>query len=145
MTPRIATRWMAHPPGRVSHPRPDRSRPERLPLLAAVDVTPVVENAVRTRLRLARDPDDSAAIVSAKEKALAALHAQRSPLGRWSAVLDLWCAGWFWEDGAPPGSALFRELSDRLLRGVRREELVHVDTGANSNAQNDMRRGAGPR
>ncbi|MBI2829140.1 MAG: N-6 DNA methylase [Acidobacteria bacterium] len=92
-----------------------RRRPEASPLFAGVDVTPVLENAVRTRLRLARDPDDSAAIVSAKEKALAALHAPQSPLGRWSAVLDLWCAGWFWEDGAPPGSALFRELSDRLL------------------------------
>jgi len=96
---------------------PGRRRPEPLPLFAGVDVMPVLENAVRTRLRLAHDPDDSAAIVSAKEKALATLHAPRSPLGRWSAVLDLWCAGWFWEDGAPPGSALFRELSDRLLRG----------------------------
>ena len=96
---------------------PRRRRPETLPLFEGVDVTPVLEDAVRTRLRLARDPDDSAAIVSAKEKALATLHAPQSPLGRWSAVLDLWCAGWFWEDGAPPGSALFRELSDRLLSG----------------------------
>jgi len=96
---------------------PGRRRPEGLPLFAGVDVTPVLEDAVRTRLRLARDPDDSAASVGAKEKALAALHAPRSPLGRWSAVLDLWCAGWFWEEGAPPGSALFRELSDRILHG----------------------------
>jgi hypothetical protein len=94
-----------------------RRRPEPLPLFAGVDVTPVLEDAVRTRLRLARDADDSAAIVLAKEKALAALNSPQSPLGRWSAVLDLWCAGWFWEDGAPPGSALFRELSDRLLCG----------------------------
>ena len=94
-----------------------RRRPEPLPLFAGVDVTPVLEDAVRTRLRLARDADDSAAIVMAKEKALAALHAPQAPLGRWSAVLDLWCAGWFWEDGAPPGSALFSELSDRLLGG----------------------------
>ena len=94
-----------------------RRRTEPLPLFEGVDVAPVLENAVRTRLRLARDPDNSAAIVSAKEKALAALHGAQSPLGRWSAVLDLWCAGWFWEDGAPPGSGLFRELSDRLLHG----------------------------
>ena len=92
-------------------------------------MTPVLEDAVRTRLRLAHDPDDSAAIVSAKEKALAALHAQRSPLGRWSAVLDLWCAGWFWEDGAPPGSALFGELSDRLLRGRTRGNVTVNFTG----------------
>ena len=94
-----------------------RRRPEPLPLFTDVDVTPVLEDAVRARLQLARDPDDSAAHVIAKEKALATLHAPQSPLGRWSAVLDLWCAGWFWEEGAPPGSALFRELSDRLLRG----------------------------
>lgn len=96
---------------------PRRRRPEPLPLFEGAGVTPVIENAVRTRLRLALDPDDSPAIVSAKEKALAALQAPQSPLGRWSSVLDLWCAGWFWEDGAPPGSALFRELSDRLLCG----------------------------
>ena len=94
-----------------------RRRPEPLPLFEGVDVTPVLEGAVRTRLRLARDADDSAAIVISKEEALAALHAPQSPLGRWSAVLDLWCAGWFWEDGAPPGGPLFKELSDRLLGG----------------------------
>ena len=94
-----------------------RRRPEPLPLFAGVAVTPVLQDAVRTRLRLAGDADDSAAIVIAKEQALVALNAPQSPLGRWSAVLDLWCAGWFWEDGTPPGGALFRELSDRLLGG----------------------------
>ena len=53
----------------------------------------------------------------AKEKTLAALQAPESPMGRWAAVLDLWCAGWFWEDGAPPGTAVFSELCDRLLCG----------------------------
>ena len=91
-------------------------RPEPLPLFGDMAVTPVLREAVRTRLKLARDPDDSAALVHAKEKTLAALHASQSPLGRWSAVLDLWCAGWFWEDGPPPEPGLFRELTDRLDR-----------------------------
>ena len=82
-------------------------------------MTPVLREAVRTRLQLARDPDDSAALVHAKEKTLAALHAPQSPLGRWSAVLDLWCAGWFWDDGAPPDRALFSELCERLCTGGR--------------------------
>jgi hypothetical protein len=90
-------------------------RPERLPLFADLSVAPVLQEAVRTRLKLAHDPDDSAALVHAKEKTLAALHAPASPLGRWSAVLDLWCAGWFWDEDAAPDSGLFTELVDRLL------------------------------
>jgi hypothetical protein len=88
---------------------------ETLPLFEPADLAPTLEHAVRTRLRLASDPDDSAAIVAAKEKALAALNAGGSPLIRWSAVLDLWCACWFWENDSPPTRALFRDLSDRLL------------------------------
>jgi hypothetical protein len=90
-------------------------RAEVLPLFADETLAPIIEAAVRTRMRIALDPDDSAAVVKAKEKTLSALQAPGSPLGRWSAVLDLWCAGWFWERGAPPGSALFTELADRLL------------------------------
>jgi hypothetical protein len=90
-------------------------RPEPLPLFSDTNVTPLLREAVRTRLRLARDPDDSAAVVHAKEKTLAALHDAQSPLGRWSAVLDLWCAGWFWDGGSAPDPGLFRELADRLV------------------------------
>jgi hypothetical protein len=82
-----------------------------------MSVSPILQEAVRTRLQLTRDPDDSAAIVHAKETTLAALHASHSPLGQWSAVLDLWCAGWFWEDGSAPDPALFRELTERLVSG----------------------------
>ena len=92
-------------------------RPEALPLFGDMAVTPVLGEAVRTRLKLARDPDDSAALVHAKEKTLTALHASQSPLGRWSAVLDLWCGGWFWDEGSPPHPALFRELTERLTGG----------------------------
>ena len=49
-----------------------------------------------------------------KGRTLATLHAPESRFGRWSAMLDLWCAGWFWEDGRPPSTA-FGELCDRLL------------------------------
>jgi hypothetical protein len=90
-------------------------RPDLLPLFADMSAAPVLQEAVRTRLKLARDPDDSAALVHTKEKTLAALHAPQSPLGRWLAVLDLWCAGWFWDEGAAPDSGLFKELVARLL------------------------------
>ena len=92
-------------------------RQKALPLFPAIDMAPVLEHAVRTRLRLALEPDESPSIVAGKEKTLAALHAPRSPLGRWSSVLDLWCAGWFWEEGAPPSTGTFGELCDCLLGG----------------------------
>ena len=86
------------------------------PLFDTLDAAPALEEAVRTRLALVRQPDDSAAVVAGKGKALEALHAPGSPLGRWSSVLDLWCAGWFWQAGTPPLTAgLFGELRDRLL------------------------------
>ncbi len=92
-------------------------RPEVLPLFESIDLAPVLEHAVRTRQALTGAPDDSAAIVAAKDTTLRALHATESPIGRWSAVLDLWCASWFWQEGPPPGRAVFRDLCDRLLGG----------------------------
>ncbi len=101
---------MRQPPGTRGRQR----RTEALPLFEDTDLAPTLRHAVRTRIELANAPDESAAIVAAKEKILATLNRPASPLGRWSAVLDLWCASWFWDDG-PPGRQLFRELSDRLL------------------------------
>ena len=95
------------------HRRP--RRPASLPLFTDTTLSPTLEHAVRTRLQLALRPDDSPAVVAEKAETLATLHAPESPLGRWSAMLDLWCAGWFWEDGRPPSTAVFGELCDRLL------------------------------
>ena len=94
--------------------RGDHRRPSVLPLFSDADSAPMLEHAVRTRLRLARQPDDSPSVVAQKTETLAALHAAGSPLGRWSAMLDVWCASWFWEDGVPPSTAVFGELCDRL-------------------------------
>ncbi len=88
-----------------------------LPLLEGDAMAPVIEHAVQTRLRLTLERDESAAIVRAKEKTLATLSAAGSPLRRWSELLDLWCAGWFWHDGSPPGAAVFAELCDVVMRG----------------------------
>jgi hypothetical protein len=99
-------------PGRRSTTR----RREPLPLLEHAALEPVLEQAVRVRVRLASEPDDSAAIVGDKEKALLALQRPDSSLGRWSRVLDLWCAAWFWEGNAEIDARLFGELSDFILR-----------------------------
>ncbi len=103
---------------RTSGGRPRRRRPlAPLPLFDDGAIGSTLEHAVRVRLQLAADPDDSAAVVRSKEKALSALHGPQAPLGRWSRVLDLWCAGWFWDEGAPPDGRTFRELASHILRG----------------------------
>jgi Eco57I restriction-modification methylase len=84
-------------------------------LFDLTDFAPVLRHAVQTRLQLASESDESAAIVRAKERTLAALHSAASPLGRHTRVLDLWCAGWFWPDGRPPDRGTFAELMDVLL------------------------------
>ena len=90
-------------------------RPSTLPLFDVDDLVPAIENAVRVRLRLASEPDDAAAIVHRKEQALAALSAHGAPLHAWSGVLDLWCAGWFWQDGRAPDTRVFGDLCNHLL------------------------------
>jgi hypothetical protein len=84
-------------------------------LFAAADFGPVLRDAVHTRAQLADQRDESAAIVRAKERTLAALHAAEGPLGRHGRVLDLWCAGWFWPDTEPPRRATFGDLVDLVL------------------------------
>lgn len=90
-------------------------RPGALPLFQRVDAAPAIEKAVRTRSKIALDPDDTPAAVATKEQALATIHDSRSELQRWSRVLDLWCAGWFWERPERAGSAMFGDLCDRIL------------------------------
>ena len=95
-----------------------RSRPVAdLPLLDDRALTGTLAEGVRARLKLATDPDDSATVVRAKEQTLASLHDPDAALGRWSRVLDLWCAGWFWQAGMAPDRRTFSELADRVVRG----------------------------
>jgi hypothetical protein len=88
-----------------------------LPLLDDRGLTGNLAEGVCTRLKLAADPDDSASVVRAKEQTLASLQNADGALGRWSRVLDLWCSGWFWEEGIAPDRGTFAELADRLVRG----------------------------
>jgi hypothetical protein len=96
--------------------RPSR-RHAPLPLFESGDVAPILAHAAASRLRLASEADDSVSIVRGKEKTLADLQARDSPLGRWSQLLDLWCAGWFWEEGDPPEAGAFGEACSLLLYG----------------------------
>jgi Eco57I restriction-modification methylase len=94
-----------------------RRRHEELPLFPEEHLSSIVEHAIRIRLRLTMEPDDSAAIVRDKERTLASLHGTGSSLATWSRLLDLWCAGWFWTNGRAPDRGTFRELAARLIAG----------------------------
>ena len=99
-------------------PSRGRGAPRRavpLPLFDSAAAAPAIEDAVRARLRLTLEPDDAAAIVHRKEQDLAALYARGAPLHSWARVLDLWCAGWFWDDGDAPGPGVFGEVCNTVL------------------------------
>ena len=93
------------------------ARPELLPLFAREDLAPALQIAARVRDQLARDPDVSATVVHEKTRALAALTGRGGPLVRWARLLDLWCAGWFWQHPVALDRALYAELASRVLRG----------------------------
>jgi hypothetical protein len=101
-----------HPGRRGSGTR----RSEPLPLFDRAGLTSAVEHAVRLRLQLATEPDDTAAIVRGKERTLAALQNDAS-LRAWSRALDVWCAAWFWADGRAPERGVLRELTSHVLSG----------------------------
>ena len=96
--------------------RPAR-RSGPLPLWDDAGLGPAVGHSVAMRVKLATEPDASAAIVRAKEEALAALQARGTGLQRWSRALDLWCCGWFWQDGSAPDRGTFQELAGGILSG----------------------------
>jgi hypothetical protein len=93
------------PPG--ARRRGRSTRTSGLPLFAVDDLHGRLAATRVSRLAMAAQPDDSAAHVRAKERALAALDGDRGPLAMWRRLADAWCAAWFWPDAAaPPWSAL---------------------------------------
>ena len=63
-------------------------------------------------------PNDTAAQVRAKERAMASLTSPDSPLAKWTRVANLWCASWLASPPMPPSA--FAELSDAILTGPTR-------------------------
>ncbi len=102
---------LRQPPGGSRRAR----RPEPLPLFDDSDLASTLAGSAAVRRRLTSEADDSAAIVRGKERMLAELTAPGGSINRWSRSLDLWCAGWFWEQGDRPDPRTFGELMDRLF------------------------------
>jgi N-6 DNA Methylase/Eco57I restriction-modification methylase len=92
-----------------------RKRQERLSLFDEPTLPSTLARAALVMTNVSTEPDDSADVVRAKERTLAALQTGESSLTRWKAALDLWCAAWFWPRGKPPDRAVFHDLVSRLL------------------------------
>ncbi|HET9358113.1 MAG TPA: N-6 DNA methylase, partial [Vicinamibacterales bacterium] len=86
-----------------------------LPLFDDTGLPSALEHAARVLTKVSAEPDDSAAIVRAKERTVFELHARESSLGKWTEVLDAWCASWFWSHGTPPDRGTFLDLMNRAL------------------------------
>jgi hypothetical protein len=100
-------------------PGPGRRRPaSALPLFDADDLADRIASTIAPRLGLAREPDDSAAIVRRKERVIDGLSGASAPLGAWRATADAWCAAWFWPAEADRMSARAWPALGASLRGV---------------------------
>ena len=89
-----------------------------LPLFDGDDLGAALASTVAARLDLARQPDDSAAVVRAKERAgRRADGADGAARQRGARVADAWCAAWFWP-------ADVERLTAEGVAGVRRRRCA---------------------
>jgi hypothetical protein len=114
-----------------------RRRAGTLPLLEGLPVEDAVRQALPVRFALAFDPNDTAAQVQAKERALAQLSAPSSSVAGWTRVADAWCSAWFASPPIPPSA--YASLRDSILSGghelptaTTRELLERVDAAGTS-------------
>ena len=94
-------------------PETRRAQPRDLPLFDEDAVDAALRDAVPQRFAMAMDPNDTLEHVRSKERLLASLDADASPIARWRRVADLWCSFWF-TNTRPPAKA-FGALADALL------------------------------
>jgi hypothetical protein len=96
-----------------------RRRPSTsLPLFELQELPDLLASTVSPLLEMARQPDDTAAIVHGKERTVDGLHGGRGPLATWRALADAWCASWFWSEGSPgPDARSWQPFSD-AIRGL---------------------------
>jgi hypothetical protein len=110
----------------LARQRPGRRRaPPRqsaaLPLIDDEAGAAMAEEVLPARFRFALEPDDTAAAVHDKERALAALTRPGAPLASWLAAADFWCANWFLRE--PPSPGVYEDvLSSILARGSQLRE-----------------------
>jgi hypothetical protein len=94
---------------------PKSARLKALPLFDADLLNETLRSTAAARAALALERDDDVQVVRRKEATLAAMRGDRSPLMRWKAMLDTWCACWFFDTAAAPGPGVFHALSDAIF------------------------------
>ena len=112
-----------------------RSGPARataaLPLFEAADLEATMREVAAPFRRLRLDRETTVADIHRKESAWAALTGNRSPLAAWRLACHLWCARWFWKEGAtehrPPSPNELRATLDALLKHDRVLDRGRVD------------------
>ena len=102
---------VVRPPGR----RARASAPAQLPLFDHDLLDRDITTVIATRLSLALGPDDRVEQVRTKERLLASLQSESSPLVPWQRVANLWCADWFSTPDQPRSAKAFEPLVDEIL------------------------------
>jgi hypothetical protein len=102
----------------LARQRPGRRRASvphtpALPLFDDAVAARMVADVLPSRFRLSLQAEDSVEAVHEKERALAALMRPGTPLARWRAAADFWCAGWFLEN--PPSPGVYEDVLAALL------------------------------
>ena len=115
-----------------------RLRPGVLPLFDDGLVAAMATAILPDRVRLALEPSATPAIVREKEHTLTTLTAAGTPLARWKAAADFWCAGWFARERLPAGvyeDTLAAILDDAGTLDVRHRRGVLDGAAAASSAE----------
>jgi hypothetical protein len=132
---------LARPPFTSGRPA---AKARALPLFDLDPTRPMAELVLPTRKRLAVEPDDTPAVVYAKEHALAQLSAEGAPLSRWRDAAHLWCAAWFWSENGNVASlsrGVYHDVRSALLGGIAAlNESQHQAIVTHARAVADMHR-----
>lgn len=110
-------------------PMPGRGRRDAWSegLFGPLEFDAAVRDVVMPLRRLNEGDDNNVTDVRARERLWAGIAGDDSPVARWRAVCDLWCARWFWRTGRPPSAAEIRAVVDALVRGDRTLSAAHMD------------------
>jgi hypothetical protein len=114
-----------------------RSRPAALFDDSAFEA---IASVVTMRRALAARPEECPEDVREKERAIELLDGPGSPLARWRALLDLWCASWFWPPGEVAPDAREYATLAAALRGDR--SFVHASAQARLHRASEVARQA---
>jgi hypothetical protein len=107
----VSTEDVVRRPGRKAR----ASARTQLPLFDHDLLDRDMTTVIATRVSLALGLDDSVEQVRTKERLLASLQSESSPLLPWQRIANLWCADWFSTPDQPRSAKAFEPLVDEIL------------------------------